>query len=66
MKIAIYYIFIKVDVQYPEKLQNLHYDLHFLPERMTIEEIEKLVACMYDKYEYIIHIRSLKQAFITD
>ena len=28
--------FLKVDVQYPEKLYDLHNDLPFLPERMKI------------------------------
>ena len=35
--------FLEFDVQYPENLQNLHSDLPFLPERMNIEKIEKLV-----------------------
>ena len=29
--------FLEVDVQYPEKLLELHNDLPFLPERMKIE-----------------------------
>ena len=29
--------FLEVDVQYPEKLLELHNDLSFLPERMKIE-----------------------------
>ena len=29
--------FLKVDVQYPEKLHELHNDLPFLPERIKIE-----------------------------
>ena len=28
--------FVEVDVQYPEKLHELHNDLPFLPERMNI------------------------------
>ena len=54
--------FLEVDVQYPEKLHNLHNDLPFLPERMKIEKIEKLVTNLHDKTEYAIHKRNLKQA----
>ena len=36
--------FIEVDVQYPEKLHERHNDLPFLPERMKIEKVEKLVS----------------------
>ena len=54
--------FLVVDVQYPEKVYELHNDLPFLPERMQIEKVEKLVANLYNKTEYAIHIRNLKQA----
>ena len=54
--------FFEVDVQYLEKLHELHNDLPFLPERMKIEKVEKLVANLHDKTEYVIHIRNLKQA----
>ena len=50
--------FIKVDVQYFEKLQELRNDLPFLPERMKIEKFEKLVAHLHNKTEYVIHIRN--------
>ena len=32
--------FLDVDVQYPEKLHELHNDLPFLPERMKIKKVE--------------------------
>ena len=54
--------FLEVDVQYPEELYELHNDLPFLPERMKIEKVEKLVTNLHDKTEYVIHIRNLKQA----
>ena len=54
--------FLKVDVQYLDKLYELHNDLPFLPERMKIEKVEKLVANLHDKPEYVIHIRNLKEA----
>ena len=54
--------FLEVDVQYWKKLHNLRYDLPFSPERMKIEKVEKLVANLHDKTEYIIHMRNLQQA----
>ena len=54
--------FLEVDIQYPEKLHELHNQFPFLPERMEIEKIENLVANSHDKTEYVIHIRNLKQA----
>ena len=54
--------FLEVDVQYLKKLHEIDNDLPFLPERMKIEKIEKLVADLHDKNEYFIHIRNLKQA----
>ena len=51
-----------LDVQYLEKSHKLHNDLLFLLERMKIEKVEKLAANLHDKTEYVIHMRSLKQA----
>ena len=51
-----------VDVDYPHKLQNLHSDLPFLPERMVINNTKKLVCNLNDKKNYIVHINVLKQA----
>ena len=53
---------LEVDVQYLEKLHELYNDLPFLPQRMKIEKVEKFVANLHDKTEYVIHIRSLKEA----
>ena len=53
--------FLEVDLQYLEKLHELHNDLPFLPERIKIENDEKLVPNLHDKTEYVIHIRNLKQ-----
>ena len=53
--------FFEVDVQYPENLHKLGNGLPFLPERMKIEKVEKLVANLHDK-KYSIHMQNLKQA----
>ena len=52
---------LEVDVDYPSKLQNLHSDLPFLPERMVINNTKKLVCNLNDKKNYIVHINVLKQ-----
>ena len=39
----------------------MHSDLPFLPKRMKINKCGKLVSNLYDKNNYVIHIRSLKQ-----
>ena len=52
--------FLEVNVQYLEKFYDLHNDLPFLPERMKIEKVEKLIANLHDKTEYVIHIKNLK------
>ena len=54
--------FLEVDIQYRKNSHELHNDLPFLPERMEIGKVEKLVANLHDKSEYVIHIRKLKQA----
>ena len=54
--------FLEVDVQYPEKLHELQNDLPFLLERTKIHEVEKLVANLHDKKEYVILITNFKKA----
>ena len=54
--------FVKVDVEYPKKLFNLHKDLPFLPEREKIKKCNKLVCNIRDKTNYVVHIRVLKEA----
>ena len=43
--------FLEGDVQYLEKLHELYNGLPFLPERMNIEKVEKLVANSHDETE---------------
>ena len=54
--------FLQVDVQYLQKLYELHNDLPFLSETMKNEKVKKLVANLHDKTEYVIYTRNLKQA----
>ena len=61
VKIAMKDIFFETDVQYLEKLHDIHNDLLFLLERMKIEKFGKDVANLHDKKEYLVHIRNLKE-----
>ena len=53
---------LEVDVKYPKNLHDLHSDLPFLPERMKIYKCNKFLCNLFDKKDYVVHIRSLKQA----
>ena len=52
------FFFFDADAQYPE----IHNYFSLLPERLKLEKVEKLVAKMHGKIEYVIQIRHLKQA----
>ena len=54
--------FLEVDIQYSKNLHNVQDNLPFSPEGMKIEKVEKLVANLHNKNEYVIHIRNLKRA----
>ena len=53
---------LKVDVEYPKNLFNLHSDLPFLAKRKKLKKCNKLVCNINDKENYVVHIRALKQA----
>ena len=53
---------LEVDIEYLKNLHDLHSDLPLLPERMKINTCNKFVCNLYDKNNYVVHIRSLKQA----
>ena len=53
---------LKVDIDYPRELQNLHCDLPFLPKKMIVNNTKKLIFNLQDKKDYVVHINVLKQA----
>ena len=55
------YLFV-VDTEYPKTLRMLHSDLSFLPDRMKVNKVKKLVCNVTDKENYSVHIVALKQA----
>ena len=46
---------LEVDVDYPRHLRKLHSDLPFLPERIKINKVEKLICNTQNKRNYIVH-----------
>ena len=40
---------LKVDIEYPKELNDLHSDLPFLPKRMKANKCKKLVCTLYDE-----------------
>ena len=52
---------LEVDVEYPKNVDDVHSDLPFLPKRMKINKCSKVACNLYDKNNYVVHIRSLKQ-----
>ena len=54
--------FLEVDVDYPKELHKKHNELPFLPEKMKIHKVEKLVPNLKDKNKYVVHIKALHQA----
>ncbi|KAK9869282.1 hypothetical protein WA026_003035 [Henosepilachna vigintioctopunctata] len=55
---------LQVDLEYPQNLHNLHKDFPFCAEHRNPpgSNLKKLMTTLFDKKEYILHYRSLKQA----
>ena len=53
---------LEVNVSYLKDLHDSHNDLPFMCERLKIGGVEKLVPNLYNKKNYVIHIRALDQA----
>ena len=52
---------LEIDIDYPEELHDLHNDLPFFAEKKKIGKVEKLTPNLFDKKNYVVHIRTLKQ-----
>ena len=53
---------LEVDIDYPKELHKSHNELPFLPEKLKINKVEKLVPNLSKKKKYVVHIRVLDQA----
>ena len=58
--------FLEVDFQYLEKLHKLHNNLPFLPKRLKIEKVEKLVANLNYKTFFFFFLRSIYFLFLKN
>ena len=52
--------FHEVDLEYLEDLHDLHNDYPLAPERVKIENIEKLIPNLNNKTNYVVHYENLK------
>ena len=52
--------FLEVDLEYPEDLHDLHNDYPLAPERIKIENVEKLIPNLNNKTNYVVHYENLK------
>src|SRR6218665_1354554 len=53
---------LEVDLQYPEKLHDLHNDHPLAPESITLEQsdVAKFIPNLNDKKKYVLHYENLK------
>ena len=54
-----------VDSTYPNRLREKYRDLPFLPDRMSVNKVNKLICSEYDKTNYVVHILLFKTWFNT-
>ena len=52
---------LEVNLEYPEKLHDLHNDYSLAPESLEINKVRKLVPNLMNKEKYILHRVNLKQ-----
>ena len=52
--------FLEVDLEYTEDLHDLHNDYPLAPDRVKIENIEKLIPNLNNKTNYVVHYEILK------
>ena len=51
---------LEVDLDYPEGFHNLHNDYPLAPERVKIEDVEKLFPNLKNKTNYVVFYENLK------
>ena len=49
-----------MDLEYPRELHDPHIDYPLAPERLKINNVEKLIPNLWDKESYVVHYKNLK------
>ena len=52
---------LEVDLEYPKELHDLHNDYPLAPEQIKVNKTKKLIPNLWDKKNYVIHYKNLKQ-----
>ena len=61
-KEGVYGYLVECDMEYQNDLHNEYNDLPFMPERVTINRMEKLVPTLFHKSKCICNLDMLRQA----
>ena len=56
---------LEVDLDYPEKLHDLHNDYPLAPERLWRDRVDKLIPNLSDKKKYVLHRKKSQIIFGT-
>ena len=51
----------EVDLEYPKSLWEEHNDYPLAPERIKIDNVDKLISSLLPKTHYVLHYKNLKQ-----
>ena len=51
---------LEVDLEYPCEFRDLHNDYPVAPERLKIDNVEKLIPNLWKKEKYVVHCKNLK------
>ena len=51
---------IELDLEYPKELHDLHNSYPLAPEKIKVGTVDKLIPNLYDKKNYICHIKNLQ------
>ena len=52
---------LEVDLVYPMNLHDLHNDYPLAPERIKVNNVDKLIPNLGNKEKYVIHYKNFKQ-----